>query len=510
MDIILLEAAAKGDYMMIEKLVATGESRINFRDPNNGYTALHFACANGHLECVSILLQLGADPSASTGSSAFGYLTPLHIASQAGFDDIVSLLLHHSSDVTEPDSNNNTATNVAATMAVSLRNEIEANRRRDCEVVLRVQDDPADLFKHFVPPKNIQSNVEIEKDLIVSIECGGSSRVQSSFGLAVSQRGTLWTWGINDKGQAFRGVDITTNFKKWRRSEVLRTHHHRVDAISCGTEHSLAIISTGHIVGCGSSYNGQLGIGDAPAKVREPIPIDLTMRAASVACGAFHSAIILENGVTLVFGLNRSGQLGINNTVDKLAPVEVPIFLQNNILMKRVVCGKSHTLWIDTNHNLWAAGRGICTGLGSGDTNELLAQMIPNFKAINIAAGEAHSMAIEDTKERQLFTWGFGGYGCLGHGDRSDKKVPRHVTMFADKKVARRSSLVNIAAGAKHSIVLTNYCEVYVFGENNFGQLGRGDRKPMLLPKLLTSLHQYLPAKPILISASGFHSLIAL
>ena len=63
---------------------------------------------------------------------------------------------------------------------------------------------------------------------------------------------------------------------------------------------------------------------------------------------------------------------------------------------------------------------------------------------------------------------------------------------------------------AKHSIVLTSYCEVYVFGENNFGQLGRGDRKPMLLPKLLTSLHKYLPAKPVLISASGFHSLISL
>ena len=59
--------------------------------------------------------------------------------------------------------------------------------------------------------------------------------------------------------------------------------------------------------------------------------IDLTMRAAAVACGAFHSAIILENGVTLVFGLNRCGQLGINNTKDKLVPVEVPIFSQNNI-----------------------------------------------------------------------------------------------------------------------------------------------------------------------------------
>ena len=57
--------------------------------------------------------------------------------------------------------------------------------------------------------------------------------------------------------------------------------------------------------------------------------------------------------------------------------------------MKRVACGKSHTLWIDTKNNVWGAGRGICTGLGSGDTNELLAQRIPNFKAINIAAGEA-------------------------------------------------------------------------------------------------------------------------
>ena len=94
----------------------------------------------------------------------------------------------------------------------------------------------------------------------------------SSFALAVSQRGTLWTYGFNDKGQAFRGVDKTTEYRKWRRSEVLRNYRHRVDAISCGAEHSLAIINTGHVVGCGSSYNGQLGIGTAPPTVREPVP----------------------------------------------------------------------------------------------------------------------------------------------------------------------------------------------------------------------------------------------
>jgi E3 ubiquitin-protein ligase HERC2 len=39
-----------------------------------------------------------------------------------------------------------------------------------------------------------------------------------------------------------------------------------------------------------------------------------------------------------------------------------------------------------------------------------------------IAAGESHSMAITHTRHRadrgQLYTWGEGDYGKLGHGDR--------------------------------------------------------------------------------------------
>ena len=59
-------------------------------------------------------------------------------------------------------------------------------------------------------------------------------------------------------------------------------------------------------------------------------------------------------------------------------------------------------------------------------------------------------------------------------------------------------------------MVMTEHCEIYAFGENSYGQLGRGDRKTMLLPKLLTQMKKFLPARPIALSCSGYHSFIVM
>lgn len=54
-----------------------------------GYSALHYACLNGHSECVRLLLmhEASANLPDSRGSS------PLHLAAWAGHQDIVKLLL---------------------------------------------------------------------------------------------------------------------------------------------------------------------------------------------------------------------------------------------------------------------------------------------------------------------------------------------------------------------------------------------------------------------------------
>lgn len=59
---------------------------------NTGYSALHHASLNGHIECVRLLLAHEASPNLPDyrGSS------PLHLAAWAGHQDIVKLLLTHS------------------------------------------------------------------------------------------------------------------------------------------------------------------------------------------------------------------------------------------------------------------------------------------------------------------------------------------------------------------------------------------------------------------------------
>ena len=44
---------------------------------------------------------------------------------------------------------------------------------------------------------------------------------------------------------------------------------------------------------------------------------------------------------------------------------------------------------------------------------------------------------VRDSKDR-VFTWGFGGYGRLGHQQPKDEHVPRLVSFFKGKSEGKR------------------------------------------------------------------------
>ena len=46
----------------------------------------------------------------------------------------------------------------------------------------------------------------------------------------------------------------------------------------------------------------------------------------------------------------------------------------------------------------------------------------------NISCGSGHSAAIVDDKE--LYTWGIGDYGRLGHGDEESHLIPKLVCKY--------------------------------------------------------------------------------
>ena len=61
----------------------------------DGWTPLHLACSQGHLQVVKILITLG---NGDVNSVAEEHGTPLHCAARAGKVQIVSYLLLHKAD----------------------------------------------------------------------------------------------------------------------------------------------------------------------------------------------------------------------------------------------------------------------------------------------------------------------------------------------------------------------------------------------------------------------------
>ena len=70
-----------------------------------------------------------------------------------------------------------------------------------------------------------------------------------------------------------------------------------------------------------------------------------------------------------------------------------------------------------------------------------------------------------------LLTFGQGSTGKLGHGTEANEPLPRIV------ETSQRIRVIQVAAGANHTAMVTALGDVYTFGSGATGQLGHGSRR---------------------------------
>ncbi|CAL1398285.1 unnamed protein product [Linum trigynum] len=88
----ILSAARSGDAEALTQALENFDGNID--EPlEDGDTALHLVCLYGHLSCVRVLLEKGANVEAKDEDGAI----PLHDACAGGYTEIVQLLLNHAS-----------------------------------------------------------------------------------------------------------------------------------------------------------------------------------------------------------------------------------------------------------------------------------------------------------------------------------------------------------------------------------------------------------------------------
>uniref|UniRef100_A0A8P4G5H2 Alsin n=1 Tax=Dicentrarchus labrax TaxID=13489 RepID=A0A8P4G5H2_DICLA len=78
--------------------------------------------------------------------------------------------------------------------------------------------------------------------------------------------------------------------------------------------------------------------------------------------------------------------------------------------------------------------------------------------------------------ETEVWSWGRGSEGQLGHGDQLARLQPLCIKPLTGEEV------IQVAAGSHHSLALTAHCQVYSWGSNMCGQLGHV-KSPVTVPQ---------------------------
>ena len=198
-----------------------------------------------------------------------------------------------------------------------------------------------------------------------------------------------------------------------------------------------------------------------------------------------NNIILDEENLTSIFGQgnNVNGQLGIGNYISTDIPIRVNQL--KKIKITQIACGVGHVLALTNNNLIYSWGRFYKQenkkekSSTSGDySSPQLIESLSNESIIKISAGNNHSMAITELGE--LYTWGEGIYGQLGHGVNNNEQYPKKVEYFTNK-----FKIIDCAGGAAHTIALTEEGYIFGWGQNDKNQLNLGKIECINKPYLL-------------------------
>lgn len=108
----ILWATGEGKAELVEEILQSNPN-VHSAVDSDGYTPLHRACYNNHVDIARLLIKHGADVNART---QYGW-TPLHSAVKWSNADAAALLLQHGSDVNALSDGQQTPLHVAATVS---------------------------------------------------------------------------------------------------------------------------------------------------------------------------------------------------------------------------------------------------------------------------------------------------------------------------------------------------------------------------------------------------------
>lgn len=176
-------------------------------------------------------------------------------------------------------------------------------------------------------------------------------------------------------------------------------------------------------------------------------------------------------------------------------PVKIEFFEGKSPIYTYV--GPRHSAVVTKSGELYTYGSGNWGILGHGDEKSVIysePKLVEYFakngiKIKKVCLGDFHSIALSE--DGKVFTWGFGGEKGVVFGlFRRDPGALGHgdwVHYFTPKRVnffaEKNINIVDISSGVSHSMCLADDGTLYSFGKGYYGLLGNGSTKDQSTPK---------------------------
>jgi alpha-tubulin suppressor-like RCC1 family protein len=87
-------------------------------------------------------------------------------------------------------------------------------------------------------------------------------------------------------------------------------------------------------------------------------------KVVMISCGYWHSMALTESGRVFSWGGNRSGQLGIGNTIDSNKSKLIKL---NDVIIQKINCGRNHSLLLSSDGDIYAFGDNSWGQIGNGN-----------------------------------------------------------------------------------------------------------------------------------------------
>lgn len=325
----------------------------------------------------------------------------------------------------------------------------------------------------------------------------------------ITSDGELYAWGANDEGQCSRKEPGVEQVVTPTRIEVLENF--KIGVAACGANHTIAVSDDGGVFGFGAADFGQLGVGQVnSSKIIHPKACKALKEAgriARAAAGGNHTLFLEISGTVYVTGDASFGALGLGSddstgngnkrgrdgdyvattgNVDNnrggggggVQSIFHPLELYRlwPVGVCQIAAGDAHSAALTVDGTVFTWGRGKSGALGIGhfqnSSEPTLIRALSGMFIKQITCGSDHTVAL--TQEGRVYACGAGKYGATGLGHNNSVCSPQRMAGLEEESMAAAvATVVQVSAGGRHTLLLTEGNEVWATGSNQHGQCGQ-------------------------------------